>query len=92
MTTYKDIDFTKWIPHQPETWQYKYADLELDRVVVERPSIGQPITKIIPKGTTVRITMVSRFGDIGVNHDLNKTSSYTTRVLPNFLTNFRNEI
>lgn len=35
---------------------------------------------IIPKGTKVKIVMVSRFGDVGITDDLDKQFGYRARV------------
>jgi len=35
-----------------------------------------------PKGTRLKIVMVSRFGDVGLTDGLQKTRGYTTRVMP----------
>lgn len=48
-------------------------------------------TPHIKKGTTVRITMVSRFGDMGITPDLAEPHGYIVRMSPDdtFLTNCR---
>ena len=45
----------------------------------------------IPAGTTMRIVMASRLGDLGITRDLNVQHGYETRVLPGdgYLTNCR---
>jgi hypothetical protein len=51
---------------------------------------GEGRTKI-PAGTTMRVVMASRLGDLGITRDLSKQHGYETRVLPgdNYLTNCR---
>lgn len=44
------------------------------------------------QGTRVRVTMASRFGDVGINTDLKAIFGYTERVYLPQLTNFSNEV
>jgi hypothetical protein len=45
-----------------------------------------------PKGTKVRIWMVSRFGDIGITDNLIDPKGYDARVDPEFLTDVTVEL
>lgn len=76
---------TQWIPHERDTWPYHYGVLKEDvqgslyRGYWEN---GEPVMEVhhIPKGTTVRIVMVSRFGDVGITDKLDDAVGYRARV------------
>jgi hypothetical protein len=90
-----DINFDSWVPHQPQTWEFRYADLKEDMIFSEYQGhwndVPEPVMvkRTVPKGTTVRIVMVSRFGDIGITDHLEKEYGYECRVDPDRLENYR---
>lgn len=65
-----------------------YAELAKD---AEFPDAHTRRHTKIPAGTTVRIVMASRLGDLGITRELNKQHGYETRVMPGdgYLTNCR---
>ena len=50
----------------------------------------EPFPKLFAdyKGKRVRVTMASRFGDVGIQHDLDEEDGYVKRVTVASLTNF----
>jgi|688.fasta_scaffold2758658_1 hypothetical protein len=74
-----------WVPHKPDTWQYKFATLRKpvemwnykQRWVGNEPQFDKVMC---PAGTRVKIVMVSRFGDVGITEDLTKETGYGARV------------
>lgn len=60
-----------WMPHQPETWQYRYARLRKSRMVGAHHC---------ESGDWVKIVMVSRLGDVGITNNLDGESNYESRV------------
>jgi hypothetical protein len=54
---------------------------------------GKTTIKVLPKGSIVRATMMSRFGDIGITDNLKAANGYRLRVMPHdgTLTNYRSE-
>lgn len=83
-----------WIPHKPETWQYKFADLRKPVIMSHwmrcSDAAGQPMFHEVPlpAGHRVKIVMVSRFGDVGITEDLEAENGYAARVLLDDLCNF----
>jgi len=73
-----------WVPHEPETWPWRYADLlrplTLSIWNQKHPVEANTAKKILPIGSTVKIVMVSRFGDVGITHDLTAEHGYHARV------------
>lgn len=74
-----------WIPHKPETWPWRFATVKRDVMGYEYQGYWaeqSPVMKnhLIPKGTTVKIVMVSRFGDVGITDDLAREFGYRARV------------
>lgn len=60
-----------WMPHKPETWQYRYARLRKSRMVGNHHC---------ESGDWVKIVMVSRLGDVGITNNLDGESNYESRV------------
>lgn len=82
----------EWIPHKRETWPAHYGELSEDTVFVEYDSItGNRTDRTVPAGTTVRIVMASKFGDVGITDDLSKVNGYSRRLAPEKLNNLRME-
>lgn len=86
MITFEQINFDRWELHKPNTWDYRYADLIEDKKPMEHSKLST-----IPKGTTVKINMVSRFGDVGITTNFEEDVRYSARIYPHLLTNFRKE-
>jgi hypothetical protein len=64
-------------PRQPTLgWAEVARDIEVPAVSGFHPA------SVIKKGTTVRINMVSRFGDLGITPNLEQPNGYITRVSP----------
>lgn len=86
------------IPHQPDSWPVRYGDLTEDTQFSwyqgHWDSNGPVMREeVIPKGTTVKITMVSRFGDVGVTTDFTtERGNYGARVEINKLENLRKDL
>lgn len=84
-----------WMPHKPETWAYRFADL---RKPVDMEHYNQQWKDDQPKfnkvhcasGTRVKIVMVSRFGDVGITENLKAENGYGARVNLDDLCNFTN--
>lgn len=88
----KDIEQKEWIPHERETWPTRYGDLKED--VVFRHWNGyhadpEFTEETVPAGTTVKIVMVSRLGDVGITTDLESDRGYSARIFLDDLTNLR---
>ena len=71
-----------WMPHHPETWQYRFARLRKARMVGDHHC---------ESGDWVKIVMVSRLGDVGITHNLNGETDYESRVELKELFEFSNE-
>lgn len=72
-----------WVPHERGTWPWRIATLKED--VTFRKWQGHNaqiefIDVVWPAGTTVKIVMVSRFGDVGITDDLSAEYGYHARV------------
>jgi hypothetical protein len=81
-----------WIPHKPETWTARFGDLK--KPVVMRTWNGHGADPEFTEetalaGTTVKIVMVSRFGDIGITTDLSAKTGYLSRIDVDDLDNLR---
>jgi len=84
-------------PHKRETWDVEYGELTEDvRMSYYRgywdgnePAMDE---YDVPAGTTVRIVMVSRFGDVGVTEKLQNTTGYGIRLDISKLTNLRKSL
>lgn len=80
----------QWIPHRDETWPAYYGELSEDTVFHDFNQQTRETTKrVVPAGTTVRIVMASRFGDVGITDDLSKEMGYGSRLAPEKLSNLR---
>lgn len=80
----------EWIPHHRSTWGAHYATTT--RLIHASRYEGRMMTRVqyeIPAGTTVRIVMVSRFGDVGITDDLQSSTGYGSRVYMDALTDLR---
>ena len=58
-----------WVPHEPETWKYRFATLKFPRTMSHWNGHGAnpEYTKVdLKAGHRVQIVMVSRFGDVGI--------------------------
>lgn len=77
----------QWIPHQRDTWPYRYGELkhpiEFERYTGKYNNKGEQIVKkeMVKAGTTVKIVMVSRFEDVGITDILTNEHGYQTRGL-----------
>jgi hypothetical protein len=85
----------QWIPHQPETWPFRYGSLKKPLVMFHNTGKwagNEPVSREVPltAGTTVKIVMVSRFGDIGITEDLTAERGYGARIMLEDLENLRN--
>jgi hypothetical protein len=68
-----------WFPHKPETWKYKFATLRKPVVMLHLQN-SKEVEIPVPAGQTVKLVMVSRFGDVGVTEDLNAENGYGVRL------------
>lgn len=81
-------------PHKRETWDVEYGELTEDvRMSYYRgywdgnePAMDE---YDVPAGTTVRIVMVSRFGDVGITEKLQNETGYGKRLDISKLANLR---
>jgi hypothetical protein len=85
-----------FVPHKRETWKYQFGELKEDTKVAYYQGYwkdGNPVmeVKTLPAGTTVRIVMASRFGDVGITEQLDKEFGYGARIDLDKLTNLRLE-
>jgi hypothetical protein len=74
----------KWVPHEPNLWPYEYGELIHDITFTKYTHVPgaelQALETIVPAGTTVRISMYSRFGDVGITTNLDREyAGYGTR-------------
>lgn len=81
-------------PHHPSSWKWRYGELQKDTKVSYYEGYwkdGEPVMrdKMLPKGTTVKIVMASRFGDVGVTEDLSLERGYGVRLFLHELDNLR---
>ena len=87
----------QWLPHKPETWPFVYGELKADTTFSWYEGYwenNEPVMReeIVPAGTTVKIVMVSRFGDIGVTTDLTAyRGNYGARISFDQLENLRKD-
>lgn len=71
----------EWIPHQPATWPWRLGKVKQDTVLKVYDHINQKYEfSRIPSGTTVKIVMVSRLGDVGITDDLGAEYGYKARI------------
>jgi hypothetical protein len=82
------------IPHEPSTWRFHFGETK-NPITMEyykgHWEDGKPaMNKIeLPAGTTVKIIMVSRFGDVGITENLDSDRNYGARVSLDDLKNLR---
>lgn len=74
--------FETYEPHKRETWTKRFGEVNED-IFYDG--------KVIHKNTTVKITMMSRFGDVGINTNLNLDNGYQTRIPLHKIDNLRGE-
>lgn len=85
-------------PHEPDTWPVRYGDLKQDTTFEWYQGYwenGNPVMRqeVVPAGTTVKITMVSRFGDVGVTTNFSvDRGNYGARVYCDQLENLRKDL
>jgi hypothetical protein len=68
-----------WMPHKPETWPHRYATLKRDVAMLHLRD-SKEVEISVPAGSTVKLVMVSRFGDVGVTEDLTAENGYGVRL------------
>lgn len=61
-----------WVPHERSTWPWRYAELKKEIRLSDGP--------IYPQGTTIKIVMVSRLGDVGITNKLDTDVGYFHRI------------
>lgn len=82
------------IPHERDTWCFRFGEIK-DPITMKYYKgywkDGEPAMKEtnLPAGTTVKIVMVSRFGDVGITEDLHVEHGYGARVKLDDLENLR---
>lgn len=87
-----------WVPHQRNTWPYRYMTAKEPVTLQIWQGHGKTpeyVERVVPAGGTLKIVMVSRFGDVGLTDVLDSEFGYHTRVDRNKLEamfeNFRNQ-
>lgn len=80
-----------WVPHEREHWPFHYATVSAPVFMSHYLGYwvgGLPAmeTYTIPAGSTVRVVMASRFGDVGITDRLEDETGYGARVDPGSLT------
>lgn len=80
----------------PAALKYPTHSASLDKVIEEhhdRPIWRDPVPTLFARheGRPVRVTMASRFGDVGITEDLDAEHGYGKRVAVEELTNFSAE-
>lgn len=65
-------EFANYEPHNRETWTKRYGEVNKD--------INIDPGNEIKKGTTVKIIMVSRFGDVGITLKFDDDYGYRVRI------------
>jgi hypothetical protein len=84
------------IPHERDTWCFRFGETKKP-ITMEYPKgyweNNKPVMDKIdlPVGTTVKIIMVSRFGDVGITERLDSEYGYGARVQLDDLDNLRKE-
>lgn len=85
------------VPHDPDTWSVRFGEIK-EAITMEHYKgyweNGKPVMNKIdlPAGTTVKIVMVSRFGDVGITEDLKtERGNYGARVQLDSLENLRRD-
>lgn len=79
-------DMTKWVPHERETWPFIFLTCKQPLTFHiwnghdhKHKGLPEYTDRIVPVGATVRIVMVSRFGDVGLTDDLTAEYGYHAR-------------
>jgi hypothetical protein len=85
------------IPHERNTWCFRFGETKKPITMEHYKGIwenGAPVMDKInlPIGTTVKIVMVSRFGDVGITNRLDTDRNYGARVQLDDLENLRKNI
>lgn len=78
-----EYPINQWVPHKPDTWPFRLATLTEDTKFRQWNGHGAnpEFTEYWrPKGTAVKIVMVSRFGDVGITTDLSADNGYEARL------------
>ncbi|MGE5512452.1 MAG: hypothetical protein ACM31O_14485 [Bacteroidota bacterium] len=85
-----------FVPHRHDTWKWRYGDLKAPTTLRhwnghdhERKGKPKFTEEVIPAGTTVKIVMASRFGDVGITTNLDAEHGYSARIFLDDLTNLR---
>ena len=86
-----------FMPHKHETWKWRYGELIEDTKMTyylghwigNSPAME---SHNVPAGTTVKIVMASRFGDVGITENLDAEQGYGARVSLEALTNLRDKL
>ncbi len=83
-----------WVPHRPDTWPARYGELKRDTTLSwyqGRWENNEPVMRneIVQSGTTVKIVMVSRLGDVGITNRLDADVGYGARVHLDDIDNLR---
>ena len=83
-------------PHKRETWSKRYGELvrpvsfhHWDGVSRDKTGGTLMIDEIVPAMTTVKIVMVSRFGDVGITKNLGAEIGYQARIAIDDIANLR---
>ena len=94
MTHCMDVGF---IPHKHESWPHRYAELKIDTKIrwwnghYRKKGVPEFTYEVLPAGSTVKIVMASRFGDVGITPRLDEEYGYQARVTLDDLTNLRKD-
>jgi hypothetical protein len=80
-----------WVPHKPETWPYRFARLRKPVTMLHLRN-SKDVEVPVEAGQTVKIVMVSRFGDVGITEDLTAEYGYGHRCKLEDLYDWRNEL
>lgn len=85
-----------FVPHKPDTWKWHYGELRTEQTMRwwnghdhKHKGLPEFTEEALPAGTTVKIVMASRMGDIGITSKLDATHGYGARCFLDDLTNLR---
>lgn len=73
----------QWVPHQPETWPWRIGRLKksvIFQIWHGHNATPQFTERKVAAGSTVKIVMVSRLGDVGITDDLTADHGYHARL------------
>ena len=83
-------------PHQRETWSKRYGELMRpvsfrywDGASRDKTGCALMVEELVPAMTTVKIVMVSRFGDVGITKNLDAETGYQARIAIDDIANLR---